>query len=158
MSTRRQREPNNARGSTCCSLPRVHSVPVLVSLSCSAFYARHDCRRGRAMSAFIERPVSVLARTCKGMLHRPCHQLIAVEGCSNGGRPSTSRNLHFTSSSRYASQGQGQGQGQGQQRKPPTRLYKYAVDVYGQLFLHDTVPKNLTSCTCLCSVPLPHGR
>ncbi len=26
------------------------------------------------------------------------------------------------------------------------RVYRYVVDVHGQLFLHDTVPKNLTSC------------
>lgn len=26
------------------------------------------------------------------------------------------------------------------------RVYRYAIDVHGQLFLHDTVPKNLTSC------------
>lgn len=26
------------------------------------------------------------------------------------------------------------------------RFYRYAVDVHGQLFLHDTKPKNLTSC------------
>lgn len=25
-------------------------------------------------------------------------------------------------------------------------MYRYVVDVHGQLFLHDTVPKNLTSC------------
>ncbi|EST09291.1 Protein of unknown function DUF4505 [Kalmanozyma brasiliensis GHG001] len=29
---------------------------------------------------------------------------------------------------------------------PPFRVYRYVVDVHGQLFLHDTVPKNLTSC------------
>lgn len=28
----------------------------------------------------------------------------------------------------------------------PFRVYRYVVDVHGQLFLHDTVPKNLTSC------------
>ncbi|KDN52637.1 hypothetical protein K437DRAFT_254041 [Tilletiaria anomala UBC 951] len=28
----------------------------------------------------------------------------------------------------------------------PRRLYRYVIDVHGQLFLHDTVPKNLTSC------------
>jgi hypothetical protein len=27
-----------------------------------------------------------------------------------------------------------------------TRFYRYAVDVHGGLFLHDTTPKNLTSC------------
>ena len=27
-----------------------------------------------------------------------------------------------------------------------TRFYRYAIDVHGQLFLHDTTPKNLTSC------------
>lgn len=26
------------------------------------------------------------------------------------------------------------------------RVYRYVIDVHGQLFLHDTVPKNLTSC------------
>jgi Domain of unknown function (DUF4505) len=26
------------------------------------------------------------------------------------------------------------------------RAYRYAIDTHGQLFLHDTVPKNLTSC------------
>lgn len=26
------------------------------------------------------------------------------------------------------------------------RVYRYVVDVHGQLFIHDTVPKNLTSC------------
>ncbi|GAC98097.1 hypothetical protein PHSY_005686 [Pseudozyma hubeiensis SY62] len=30
--------------------------------------------------------------------------------------------------------------------KPPFRVYRYVVDVHGQLFIHDTVPKNLTSC------------
>lgn len=33
--------------------------------------------------------------------------------------------------------------------KGPTsafRVYRYVVDVHGQLFIHDTVPKNLTSC------------
>lgn len=30
------------------------------------------------------------------------------------------------------------------ERKP--RVYRYAIDVHGQLFLHDTTPKNLTSC------------
>lgn len=29
---------------------------------------------------------------------------------------------------------------------PPFRVYRYVVDVHGQLFIHDTVPKNLTSC------------
>ncbi|WFD26923.1 hypothetical protein MNAN1_001912 [Malassezia nana] len=29
---------------------------------------------------------------------------------------------------------------------PLPRLYRYWVDVHGQLFLYDTVPKNLTSC------------
>lgn len=29
---------------------------------------------------------------------------------------------------------------------PGPRFYRYAVDVHGQLFLHDTTPKNLTSC------------
>ncbi|EPQ27902.1 uncharacterized protein PFL1_04646 [Pseudozyma flocculosa PF-1] len=28
----------------------------------------------------------------------------------------------------------------------PLRVYRYVVDVHGQLFLHDQVPKNLTSC------------
>ncbi|KAJ1042363.1 hypothetical protein NDA10_002286 [Ustilago hordei] len=28
----------------------------------------------------------------------------------------------------------------------PFRVYRYVVDVHGQLFLHDTIPKNLTSC------------
>lgn len=28
----------------------------------------------------------------------------------------------------------------------PFRVYRYVLDVHGQLFLHDTVPKNLTSC------------
>lgn len=32
-----------------------------------------------------------------------------------------------------------------QRRKAP-RMYRYVQDVHGQLFLHDTVPKNLTSC------------
>lgn len=31
------------------------------------------------------------------------------------------------------------------QRRAP-RMYRYVQDVHGQLFLHDTVPKNLTSC------------
>ena len=31
------------------------------------------------------------------------------------------------------------------QRHTP-RFYRYNVDVHGQLFLHDTTPKNLTSC------------
>ncbi|PWN52993.1 hypothetical protein IE53DRAFT_228848 [Violaceomyces palustris] len=31
-------------------------------------------------------------------------------------------------------------------KQPSIRAYKYFVDVHGQLFLHDTVPKNLTSC------------
>jgi len=26
------------------------------------------------------------------------------------------------------------------------RIYRYWIDVHGQLFLYDTVPKNLTSC------------
>lgn len=26
------------------------------------------------------------------------------------------------------------------------RVYRYVIDVHGQLFLHDTIPKNLTSC------------
>ncbi|KAJ9474495.1 hypothetical protein PHBOTO_004970 [Pseudozyma hubeiensis] len=30
--------------------------------------------------------------------------------------------------------------------KSPFRVYRYVVDVHGQLFIHDTVPKNLTSC------------
>jgi hypothetical protein len=30
--------------------------------------------------------------------------------------------------------------------KNAPRFYRYAVDVHGQLFLHDTTPKNLTSC------------
>ena len=29
---------------------------------------------------------------------------------------------------------------------PLPRVYRYWVDVHGQLFLYDTVPKNLTSC------------
>ena len=28
----------------------------------------------------------------------------------------------------------------------PVRAYRYAIDTHGQLFLYDTVPKNLTSC------------
>jgi hypothetical protein len=31
-------------------------------------------------------------------------------------------------------------------RHSTARYYRYAVDVHGQLFLHDTTPKNLTSC------------
>lgn len=31
-------------------------------------------------------------------------------------------------------------------KKQPSRYYRYAIDVHGQLFLHDTTPKNLTSC------------
>lgn len=31
-------------------------------------------------------------------------------------------------------------------RSSAFRVYRYVVDVHGQLFLHDTVPKNLTSC------------
>ena len=33
-------------------------------------------------------------------------------------------------------------------RRTPTlpRIYRYWIDVHGQLFLYDTVPKNLTSC------------
>ncbi|SJX64788.1 uncharacterized protein SRS1_15213 [Sporisorium reilianum f. sp. reilianum] len=30
--------------------------------------------------------------------------------------------------------------------KSAPRVYRYVVDVHGQLFLHDAVPKNLTSC------------
>lgn len=33
------------------------------------------------------------------------------------------------------------------QTKVP-RIYRYWIDVHGQLFMYDTVPKNLTSCTC----------
>lgn len=32
----------------------------------------------------------------------------------------------------------------GRRRAP--RIYRYWIDVHGQLFLYDTVPKNLTSC------------
>lgn len=32
------------------------------------------------------------------------------------------------------------------QEEKPVRAYRYAIDTHGQLFLHDTVPKNLTSC------------
>jgi hypothetical protein len=31
-------------------------------------------------------------------------------------------------------------------RRHASRFYRYAIDVHGQLFLHDTTPKNLTSC------------
>ncbi|UZJ52156.1 hypothetical protein CBS101457_001476 [Exobasidium rhododendri] len=31
-------------------------------------------------------------------------------------------------------------------RRDATRYYRYVIDVHGQLFLHDTTPKNLTSC------------
>lgn len=34
--------------------------------------------------------------------------------------------------------------------KRPTklpRIYRYWIDVHGQLFMYDTTPKNLTSCT-----------
>ncbi|SPO29604.1 uncharacterized protein UTRI_05426 [Ustilago trichophora] len=34
----------------------------------------------------------------------------------------------------------------GESSSSPFRVYRYVIDVHGQLFLHDTVPKNLTSC------------
>ena len=35
---------------------------------------------------------------------------------------------------------------QRRQQRVPKHLYRYVIDVHGQLFLHDTTPKNLTSC------------
>lgn len=33
-----------------------------------------------------------------------------------------------------------------QRARMTPRIYRYWIDVHGQLFMYDTVPKNLTSC------------
>ncbi|WFD23002.1 hypothetical protein MEQU1_001686 [Malassezia equina] len=43
-----------------------------------------------------------------------------------------------------------------QRGAPLPRIYRYWIDVHGQLFLYDTVPKNLTSCTPRCETEASH--